>query len=343
MLFKNIKSIFGSVLILGVAFSPLNFSVRSAQAEDLVDFEFDFNEEKVKSELPSEDTEQSVVNASPDNTGSTSVLDDTAIASPDEDSLLSAYDNSDIANTSGSQPIPHSGQYYDADSLVPKSELRGKAGMREVDPKYEPGSRFVVVRKGSSQNSEHAQIIAAQRALKLGRYTSAMELYEQLYKKNPRNQQVLMGLAVSQQYSGFKESAITTYEELLKINPNNTEATVNMLGLFQSEYPAVAYRKLQDLWNGNNKNPAIAAQLGLTSASVGNIDEAMKYLGIAASIEPKNASHYYNMGVVADQAGAFKDARDFYEKALEIDVSYGGGRSIPRDQVYDRLATLRRM
>lgn len=239
-------------------------------------------------------------------------------------------------------PIPHSGQYYDSDSFAPDPNL-GMSAPREVDPKYEPASRFVVVSKSAGPDSMPAQLVSAQRALSLGRYTSALEMYEQLYKKSPRNTQVLMGLAVAQQNSGFSESAIATYEELLKIDPKNTNATSNMLGLVMQKYPSVAYQKLQALWDKNSQNPSIAAQLGLTNAAVGDTQEAIRYLGIAASIEPNNPSHYYNMAVVADRAGAYKDAIDYYQKALEVDAAYAGGRTLPRDNIYDRLADLRRL
>lgn len=240
-------------------------------------------------------------------------------------------------------PVPHSGQYYDSDYIVPSASLGGAAGPREVDPKYEPGSRFVVVRKGAGPDSIQAKMVAAQRALSLGRYASALELYDQLYKKQPKDKQVLMGLAVAQQHSGFTESAIATYEELLRLDPKNTDATVNMLGLIKSQYPSVAYRKLKDLWDNNTQNPGIAAQLGLISASLGNIEDAVRYLGVAASMEPTNAQHFYNMAVVSDQAGAYRDALELYEKALEVDITYGNGRSVPREQIYDRLAYLRRL
>jgi|GEM_PF-987939 len=240
-------------------------------------------------------------------------------------------------------PIPHSGQYYDAASLVPDAAIRSAIGPREVDPRYEPGSRFVVVQKGLPANSVAARLVQAQRALKLGRYSSALELYEQLYKKSPKSHQVLMGLAVAQQYNGFTESAIATYEELLAHEPNNTDAMVNMLGLLQTQYPAVAYRKLRDLWEKDSQNPGLAAQLGLTSASIGNAQEAIRYLGIAVTMEPDNPSHYFNMAVVTDRSGAHKDAVELYQKALEIDAATGSNDAIPREQIYDRLADLRRL
>lgn len=245
--------------------------------------------------------------------------------------------------TAAPTPVKHSGQYFDSDSLSPSAARRSSPAPREVDPRYEPGSRFVVVRKGAGADSVQARIVSAQRALKLGRYASAMEMYEQLYKKAPKNKQVLMGLAVAQQESGFTDSALATYEELLRLDPKNKDATVNMLGLVKSQYPSVAFRRLKDLWEKYPQNAGVAAQLGLTSAALGNAQEAVRYLGIAASIEPNNANHFYNMAVVSDQAGAYKDAMELYQKALEVDISFGGGRTIPRDQVYDRLANLRRL
>lgn len=239
------------------------------------------------------------------------------------------------------KPVPYSGQYYDADSIGGNSAFPNKTP-RQVDPKYEPGSRFVVVEKGASATSTQAQLIAAQRALKLERYASALDMYEALYKKTPNSRPVLMGLAIAQQNNGLIESAIATYEELLSVDPNNVDATVNMLGLMKARYPAIAYRRLRDLWEDHPENAAIAAQLGLTSAAAGNTQDALRYLGIASSLEPQNASHFYNMAVLADRAGAKQDAIELYQKALEVDITHASAHSIPREDIYDRLAYLRR-
>lgn len=241
------------------------------------------------------------------------------------------------------QLVPHSGTYYDSSSIGPSS-LGASAGPRKVDPKYEPGSSFVVVRKNASSSSRQANIVAAQRALRLGRYSAALELYEGLYKRNPKNKQILMGLAVAQQYNGFIESSIATYEELLKIAPHHTGAMVNLMGLLEQRQPDVALRKLQDLWNKNGRNPAIAAQLGLVNAKINDYEASSRYLGIAASLEPNNPVHYYNLAIVLDQSNSHKSAIEYYQKALEVDVSHDGGRAaIPREEIYDRLAQLRRL
>lgn len=346
MFFIKRKLVVGGILGVGLLLQSvaLPTSVR-AQDEPLADFSMDMDElppQPTQTTLPETEIESTTDETSPP----TATI---SVEQPSSDGLTPMASETTIGQLEADPaepeltPVPHSGQYFDSDTIVPRSSLRSSVGPREVDPKYEPGSSFVVVRKGAGPDSMQAKLVGAQRALKLGRYSSALELYEQLYKKSPRDKNVLMGLAVAQQHSGFTESAIATYEELLAIDPKNTNAMVNMLGLLKTQYPSVAYRKLRDLWEDNSGNPVLAAQLGLTSAAIGNAQDAIRYLGIAATLEPENASHYYNMAVVSDQAGASKDAMELYQKALEVDAAFGASRSIPREQIYDRLANLRRL
>ena len=241
-------------------------------------------------------------------------------------------------------PVPYSGQYFDASTALPTGPVvKQDRSPVQVDPRFNPGSRYVIVQKNAGASSFSARLTAGQRAIDLGRYSAALEIYEKLYQENPKNKGVLMGLAIAQQNSGFVQSAIATYEELLVIDPSNAEAEVNMLGLVMQQYPAIAFRKLINLWEDNSANPAVAAQLGLTSAKLGNLEDAVRFLSIAASLDPNDANHYFNMAVVTDRAGAYKDAMDFYQKALEVDSMYGSNNSVPRDTIYDRLATLRRL
>lgn len=239
----------------------------------------------------------------------------------------------------------HSGTYYDSNALVPDRDLAaaGAVGPRKVDPAYEPGQKFVVVEKGASASSYEGQVVAATRALKLGRYAAAMEMFEKLYKKNSKDQRVLMGLAVAQQGAGFKESAARTYEDLLKVQPNNADAIVNLMGLMKEQYPSVTLKKLGELQGKYPSNPGIPAQMALINAQEKNYDDAVRYFEMAASMDPTNPSHIYNMAIVTDQKGDVSKAIKLYEQALQMDATYGEtANSLPREQIYDRLVVLRR-
>lgn len=249
-----------------------------------------------------------------------------------------------VMGDTGVQP-KHSGTYYDSNAIVPDSALAGAGmtGPRKVDPALEPGQKFIVVEKNKGASSYEAQYTAATRALKLGRYAAAMEMFEKLHNKSPRDPRILMGLAIAQQGAGFNETAIQSYEEVLRLQPNNADAIINLMGITKTQHPAVALTKLKELRNKYPNNPGVPAQLGLVSADMKNYDEAIRYLEIASSMDPRNSSHVYNMAIIQDRKGDAAAAIKLYERALQLDASYSDtATGLPREQIYDRLVILRR-
>ncbi|MCD8520191.1 MAG: tetratricopeptide repeat protein [Alphaproteobacteria bacterium] len=230
--------------------------------------------------------------------------------------------------------------FYDANDIVPEGEL-AKRSARKVNPKLEPGSKLIVVTRDSGPGSRAAQLVSANRALKLGRYEAALDIYQTLYEGNRKDPQVLMGVAVALQRMGNFDASIAAYQELLELQPKNTGAEVNMLGLMSEKYPAVALRRLEELRREKPSELGVVAQLAVTQAQLNNTPEALKYLAVAASMQPQNPNHVYNMAVIADRAGNRKEAVQFYEQALEMDSIYGGGRTLPRDVIFERLSRLR--
>lgn len=240
------------------------------------------------------------------------------------------------------EPKAAANVYYDSLSEVPTGAMATGVGPREVNPVMEPASKMVIVNKDKGEGSEASLLVAANRALKLQRYDAALEMYDQLYAKNKRDVRILMGRAVAQQNMGLSESAILSYEEVLALKPDNAEALVNMMGLVRKQYPEVALRRLLEMYARHPNNAGIAAQIGITNAGLGHFDDAMRYLGIASTLEPRNAQHLFNMAVAADRQGNKSMAIQLYERALETDVMYGASRSVPRESIYDRLSVLRR-
>ncbi|QQG35689.1 MAG: tetratricopeptide repeat protein [Micavibrio aeruginosavorus] len=242
-------------------------------------------------------------------------------------------------------PLPTaeaSNVYYDSLSQVPSSAMATSVGPRELNPVLEPASKMIVVNKDKGEGSQESLLVSANRALKLKRYDAALEMFDQLYAKNKRDTRILMGRAVAQQNMGLSESAIQTYEEVLALKPDSTEALVNMMGLVRAQYPEVALRRLLDLYSKHPNNAGIAAQIGVTNAELGHFEDAMRYLGIAATLEPQNAQHLFNMAIAADRQGDRAEAVRLYERSLEVDAMYGSGGSVPRERIYDRLSVLRR-
>lgn len=252
-----------------------------------------------------------------------------------------------VAGQSETTALPAPGEqfnenlFFDAEALVPEGELARKAAPSNVDPVLNPGSRLVVATKDFNPNSREARLVAAERAMKLGRFEAALEIYEGLYMKNKRDPNILLGRAIALQNLNRDDEAINAYEEILNVRPDNLDAQINLNGLVGKRYPAVALQKLQEIYRKNPGNTAVVAQMAVMEAKLGRYEEAVRFLGTAASMEPQNANHVFNMAVIADRAGDKAAAIKYYEEALEIDTLYGAGRSIPRDSVFARLAQLR--
>jgi tetratricopeptide (TPR) repeat protein len=235
--------------------------------------------------------------------------------------------------------------FYDANQIAPSPSGTGaqqsSASPRKLDPVKDPASTLIIVTKDSGKHSTDARMVSADRALKLGRYDAALEIYDSLYEKNRKSVGVLMGRAVALQNLGRDDEAVSAYEQVTDIDSGNVDARINMLGIVGQRYPAVALQKLLEIKDENPNNVGVLAQIAVVEAKTGRYDEAMKYLGMAASIEPKNPNHLLNMAVVADRAGKHDMAVKLYEQALEADSIYHGGRVLQRDSVFERLAELR--
>ncbi len=281
------------------------------------------------------------------------VIDEASAPAPASDVLASpdvdVHVDTNVVTTATDVPVvpslpaaeaPNENMFFDSESLVPEGEMATTAP-RKVNPQLEPATKLIVVTKNAAPGSQQAQLVSAQRAISLGRYDSALRIYNEMYRKNSRDPNVLLGRAVALQKLGQNEEAVAAYEQALDASPESTEAQINMLGLLGERYPAVALQRLKEMNEDSPNDPRVLAQIAVVDARLGHYDEALSALGIAASIDQDNALHLFNMAVIADRAGKKSQAVTYYEKALETDTIYGGGRSVPREAIYDRLSQIR--
>lgn len=355
--FSRILTLTASVAVISYALPAKAQSYDGGEVIELDVDQLEMPEVKLNTAPELADTVNDVIDSAkavnlPTDTTPVSVMPEVDVTAPSEVVLEEVVDNSgveqevrgltDIENTDF-QDVESSDNNEYFDSFKTNDDLSGNAAPRRVDPRYEPGSKYIVVEKNASAGSQQAMLTAANRALSLHRYSAALEMFQKLRKRNPKDRNILLGLGVAQQNMGFTDSALATYRSLLKIDPRNIDARVNMLGILQTQNPQRAFKELMALWESNPRDSGVAAQLGLVSAELGNTDDAVRYLGVASSIEPTNPTHVYNMAVIYDRAGARQDAVKLYEQALEIDASHTNAKSLQRETVYDRLATLRRL
>lgn len=243
-----------------------------------------------------------------------------------------------VSGPSASTEAPD--DFFDAEDLVPQGEMQ-KKGPVKVDPSTQPASKMIIVKKNYEANTQRARLVSAERAMALGRFDSSLQLYDDLYTESKKDARVLMGRAVVLQKVGRFEDAMDMYEALSKVEPDNVDAKVNMLGLLSTKYPSVALRRLLGLYETHKNHTGLVAQIAVAYAKAGDAQSALRYLGVAAGMEPHNANHLLNMAIIADRSGQSDEALTYYEHALEVDTIHGAGRSIPRESVYQRLAQMR--
>lgn len=227
------------------------------------------------------------------------------------------------------------------ESIIVVHDTKSKGSVSKANASSKSGKASKAQQVQIETTSLDSRVIAADRALKLGRIDSAKTMFDELYELNPREPRVLMGRAIIFQKIGENARAISTYEELLAVSPNNAEAVINLAGLVRGDQPAVALGRLLDLRQKYPDNPTIVAQLAISYADSGNLDDALRYLDKAIAMQPNNPQHYYNRAILSERAGKVPHAISFYEKALEVDAIQGGVSGLPRDVIYDRLARLR--
>jgi Flp pilus assembly protein TadD len=267
------------------------------------------------------------------------------------DSLEAAHEKINVAK----KPAPKT-VYFDA----PKGKALTDIPPPSINPMSEPGRSIiivhrgrdtvvktspenVVVEKGESNGYVESKLVAANRATALGMNDAALEFYNDLYKKNQRDPRILMGRAVALQKAGDTQKAIDMYEQLLDIQQNNPDAITNLMGLLGKTKPAVALQNLLELRQKYPKNAAVAAQLGVAYADSGNFEDGLKYLNMAAGMEPENPQHLFNIAVLCEKMNDRASAIKYYEQAIDVYSINGasGGGTFSREVVYDRLAQLR--
>lgn len=201
--------------------------------------------------------------------------------------------------------------------------------------------RYLVVKKDHSAGDVDSRLTAARLALSQDRTSAALQLFNELYDDYPRDKRVLMGRAVSLQKLGQNVEALNAYEDVLTKDPKNLEALTNMLGLLKKTNPTLANQKLIELRQAYPYNADITAQLGISYAAAGDYTEAMRYFDIAESIKPGSAFVLYNKGVLLDKMGRGAEAAEIYRSILRLAADGDLDQNLPLETIRRRLATLR--
>ena len=176
-----------------------------------------------------------------------------------------------------------------------------------------------------SQGAQN-NVSAGYSALVRGSYDMALGFYDRALQEEPQSVLALLGRGASLQKLGRTEEARIAYERVLRADPTNREALSNLTVIVGERAPAEALTKLLDLEKEYPGFSPIKAQIGLTYAKMGAMNEAFDYLNRATAMSPESLMYQYNMALVLDHLGRTDQAVSIYETVL---ASLSSGRGAP--------------
>lgn len=203
---------------------------------------------------------------------------------------------------------------------------------------HESGGVSIAVRQPKF-NADY-ELEKAYNSLTAGETTVAIEIYKQILKNDPGNQDALFGLAATYHRVGELDIARPLYGKLLTINPRHKEALNNFLAMVAEESPEEALLRLQELELQNPDFSPIPAQMALLYEQLGDHESARRSMAKAMMLSPENLIYKYNMAVMLDNNDYSEEAANLYRQLLR---AADQGETLPADtdEIQERLTFLR--
>jgi len=168
---------------------------------------------------------------------------------------------------------------------------------------------------GRAQSS--GGISNAYQLLQDGRLEDARRAYEKLRALEPRNPDVLLGLALIAQRQGRSDAAVQHYLKALEVDPKNAFAQASLTGMVARADPQAAETKFKSLIA---QQPAAYLSFGLGNvyAAQGRWNEAQSAYFDAQRQEPDSPDYAFNLAVSLEHINQPRAALDYYQRALKL-------------------------
>lgn len=118
------------------------------------------------------------------------------------------------------------------------------------------------------------------------------------------------------------DTAVAVKKELPKVDPKVAAAYESALSAMRAGKAAQAEKALQQLTEQYPNYSGPQANLGILYFHQNKLEEAKAAFQASLEINPKNVVSLNHLGIISRGAGEFKQAQDYYEKALKIDSEY---------------------
>jgi superkiller protein 3 len=169
--------------------------------------------------------------------------------------------------------------------------------------------------------------------IRLKKYDQAEAHFESALDADPENETYRINLAVVYLNAKDYPSAITVLEDLIAGSPDNRTYRIYLgRAYYEGKRFQDAIALLEEWLQGNGASPPDGPvdrsglpideaynALAMSFRGVGKLDAATVYIGKAVELEPGNAAHLNNYGVILAESGRIEEAKAQWKKVLLIE------------------------
>ena len=208
---------------------------------------------------------------------------------------------------------------------------------RVSKPRNRPPASSVALERKEAADTVTPALLEAYQAYQRGDYATAKQGYREVLSKDAHNRDALLGLAAIAQQQGQDETARQYYRQMLVLDPRDPAAQAAMAA-YAPEDAGDTESRLKMLLAEQPRSGTLQFAMGNYYAEQSSWGDAQQYYFNAHTLEPSNAQFAFNLAVSLDHLGQRKLAAQYYQRALQLDVS--GHSGFDREQAQQRLNEL---
>ena len=282
---------------------------------------------------------KTITSSEPGDLGKTSIVSRSAISSDkvDGDKVSASLPekntlNTDIIVTSASLPSDVVEKSYELSASEIQEGIQNSAGINSYSSKNP-----IEIKRNPTKNGVSEELKAAYQAYITGDLEIARQYYLEELETNPRNKDVLLGLAAIATRLQLVNDAQAYYLRILELDPRDSSAIAGMAGLVQAD-PIQTESRLKNLLAQQPDAAALHFALGNNHVTQLRWAEAQQSFFRALSIDPANADYTFNLAVSLDHLKKNELATKYYREALVL--ADKGPVGFKEAQIIERLKEL---
>ncbi len=282
---------------------------------------------------------KTITSSEPGDLGKTSIVSRSAISSDkvDGDKVSASLPekntlNTDIIDTSASLPSDVVEKSSGLSASEIQEDIQNSAGINSYSSKNP-----IEIKRNPTKNGVSEELKAAYQAYITGDLEIAKQYYLEELETNPRNKDVLLGLAAIATRLQLVNDAKVYYLRILELDPRDSSAIAGMAGLVQAD-PIQTESRLKNLLVQQPDAAALHFALGNNHVTQLRWAEAQQSFFRALSIDPANADYAFNLAVSLDHLKKNELATKYYREALVL--ADKGPVGFKEAQIIERLKEL---